>query len=232
MTGDSREAEGEVTTSPYSRTTTDYAPRQDPGPHHRTIALTVSPESASRFYPLLQAGFFIQAPVGGAVSAFLRESLMLSQPYIEERITTVLLDGQPVDDLDTALIMDGSTLALSSAMPGLVGATMRRKGYYASLRSTITYHGEVQEGETKVTEGMIRLKLFNIIMAEFGPGLLERGILFRSSDMADFFRSQDDAFFHGVLTGDVDGQHLDPSAMRTVHFGEYEYTEVKVCVSR
>ena len=51
-----------------------------------------------------------------------------------------MLDGKPVDDIGAALVQDGSTLALSAAMPGLVGATLRRGGAYSSFRSAITYH--------------------------------------------------------------------------------------------
>jgi hypothetical protein len=43
------------------------------------------------------------------------------------RVSTVCLDGHPVDDLDACLLGDGSRLALSGALPGLAGACLRRR---------------------------------------------------------------------------------------------------------
>jgi len=57
---------------------------------------------------------------------------------VKEKISTIFLDGKAVDSPETALLREGSTLALSSAMPGLAGAILRRDGPYASLRSSIT----------------------------------------------------------------------------------------------
>jgi len=77
---------------------------------------------------ILQQGFLLKAQVGCSMKRFLIEGIGLSPEYIAERIQTIFLDGSPVDDLDSAIIKDGSHLALSAAMPGLVGAAMRRGG--------------------------------------------------------------------------------------------------------
>ena len=40
------------------------------------------------------------------------------------------------------MVGHGDTLALSAAMPGLVGATMRRGGYFAGLRANISHRDQ------------------------------------------------------------------------------------------
>jgi len=44
----------------------------------------------------------------------------LDEDYVTQRISTIFLDGKPVDDIDTLLVRDGAVLSLSAAMPGLV----------------------------------------------------------------------------------------------------------------
>ena len=109
------------------------------------------------FY-FLQSGFMVNARIGHSIGEFLRQQYELSSDYIAKRISTVLLDGEPVDDIDSAIIRDGSTVALSGAMPGLMGAVMRRGSYYASFRHTITY--KESGARVKLEQGMICMKLF------------------------------------------------------------------------
>jgi hypothetical protein len=91
-------------------------------------------ELIPRFFQLLQQGFAVKVQAGCSVKTLLCEQLGLSPEYLEERIQTIFLDGRPVDDVNSAIIEDGSTLALSAAMPGLAGATLRKGGYYAPMR--------------------------------------------------------------------------------------------------
>lgn len=148
----------------------------------------------------------IKARVSCSVTRFLREQIGLSLETIET-IQSIFLDGSPVDDLDSAIIKDGSRLALSAAMPGLVGATMRRKGVYSSFRSTITHR---ETGTQHVSrEGFVRMKLFNLLMAELGPGFLKKGIFVRSSDLADFLAEQPGDFWLGFRQVLVDRKPVE-----------------------
>lgn len=106
-----------------------------------------------------------------SVEAFLCDRLQVDPAYVDERISTIFLDGQPVDDIKTAVIRDGSVLALSGAMPGLVGAVMRRGSFYASFRDSITRRSE--NGKNGAVMGTVRVKLFNMVLKELGPHLLE-----------------------------------------------------------
>jgi len=152
---------------------------------------------------LLQAGFSLQAPEGLSARAFMREVLRFPEDYIEGAVSTVFLDGKPVDDIDRAILVDGSRLALSAAMPGLVGAMMRRGSPYASFREGITHRDaraisardaaasrEAADGAGEnlaaATAGtsmamaapcFVGIKLFNSVMRDRGPTVLAHGIL-------------------------------------------------------
>lgn len=169
------------------------------------LALTVDGPLVARFFLLLQQGVTIRRRVGCSVDAFLREEIGAAPDTIE-KIQSIMLDGKPVDDIGTALLHDGSVLALSAAMPGLVGATLRRGGAYASLRNAITYH---EAGKACVRgEGWVGIKLFNLMMAELGPGLLRQGVLVKAADLADLLAERSQEFRRGC-TVTLDGKPID-----------------------
>ena len=80
------------------------------------------------FFPLLQKGVYIEIDSGVTVRRILEQYCAGGNGYILRRIQTIFLNGKPVDDTDAAILKDGDCLALSAAMPGLVGATMRSGG--------------------------------------------------------------------------------------------------------
>ena len=53
------------------------------------------------------------------------------------------LTAKPLMMQKTTVIKKGATLALSAAMPGLVGATFRKSGYYSTLRKAISHEQQV-----------------------------------------------------------------------------------------
>jgi len=144
----------------------------------------------------------IQRRLGCSVDLFLRQQLGAG-PETVEMIQSVMLDGKPVDDIGAALMRDGSTLALSAAMPGVVGATMRRGGAYASMRSTITYHETGNTGAA--AEGWVTIKLFNLLMAELGPSLLRGEVLVASSALLDLLTELPEEFWRGCRRISRDG---------------------------
>jgi hypothetical protein len=127
------------------------------------------------FTPLLQRGVFIRIDQEATIRSFLCQALELAADFVEQGISTIFLNGRPVDSLE-AKLRHGDTLALSAAMPGLVGATMRRGGTVATLRSNISHREEerLEEGDM---EGFILVKLFNTLIPALGPLLLKRGVL-------------------------------------------------------
>jgi hypothetical protein len=157
------------------------------------------------FFLLLQQGVRIRRRVGCSVAAFLREELGAT-PATIEKIQSIMLDGKPVDDIGSAVIQEGAVLALSAALPGLVGATLRRGGAYSSFRSVITYH---ETGKACMTgEGWVNLKLFNLLMAELGPGLLRQGVLIKAEDLSDFLAERQQEFRKGCSVT-LEGKPID-----------------------
>ena len=149
----------------------------------------------------------VKAKVDCTIKTLLCQQLGLNSEYLETRIQTIFLGGKPVDDVNSAIVMEGSTLALSAAMPGLVGATLRKGSYYASMRSQISYRETAPSKSPH--NGMILLKLFNLILKELGPIFLKKGVWINGKDISDFFTRQSDDFWTGCKAAKVDGKKID-----------------------
>lgn len=157
------------------------------------ISLIVDSSSVKEFYVLLQAGFAIKCLVGTSIENLLYDQLKLNPQLVEEKISTIFLSGKPVDDIAAATLQDGSTLALSGAMPGLVGATLRRKSPLASFRQSISAHRDSKN--FKQSEGHVQIKLFNILLEELGTFFLGKGIFIKKDMFAAFVELLADGFY-------------------------------------
>lgn len=155
------------------------------------------------FFPLLQTGIDIPIENSISVQAILSEVCGLTDAVIRDRIQTLFLNGNPVDDFSTAMVNSGDTLALSAAMPGLVGATMRSAGKLACFRSNISHRDK--PGRENRHTGTVSLKLFNLLLKELGPGFLSRGVLIPAGKIGAFldgFSTEDrQACVHVTLNG-------------------------------
>ena len=176
------------------------------------LNLSVSPEQVARFHPLMQEGFLVTAEIGCTIKALLCDQFGVSPEYLETRVQTVFLNGKPVDDLESAEIPAGATLALSAALPGLVGATLRRRGYYAPMRSDITYRKE--EAPKARGEGMVRIKLFNLLGPELAPTFLAKGIRLSSSRLQEFLSQLPEEFWTQCQAIQIDGAAITATALR------------------
>ena len=205
-------------------------PMDQTGQQPKTLCLPLNSSFIPRFSSILQAGFLVKGRLGDTVVGLLRNQLGLSVEYVNERISTVFLDGKPVDDIDAAIVREGSTLALSSAIPGLVGAAMRRKGFYASFRDTITYREEGQSAPEK--EGLFRVKLFNLLIAELGSLFLKRGIYLEVRGLEEFLASQPEGFFEACTGIVLEGQSLPPALLRKIGWSPgTQWIRLTVCTS-
>lgn len=140
----------------------------------------------SIFYPLFQSGLKIPiSKTGCSLKNLLCHELLIPEKYVQERITTIFCDNHPVDNMEQTFINHGSRLALSAAMPGLVGATMRRGGYYALLRAGISQISQNQQIEAE--QGVITVKLFNLLLPELAPTFLARGIFLECENRKEVF---------------------------------------------
>jgi hypothetical protein len=152
-----------------------------------TLVLHLAADQLNTFFPILQKGVTVPVTVGCTLKSLLSNQFAIPADYVTDRITTVFLDNRPVDDLDRAIVQDGSRVTLSAAMPGLVGATMRRGGYYAALRQGISH--VVDSGAVEGECGTVRVKLFNLLLAELGPLVLARGLILERDELDELLRS-------------------------------------------
>jgi hypothetical protein len=152
----------------------------------------------------------------------------LEPDYVRERILSIVLDGRPVDDTEKALLRDGSQLALSSGMPGLAGAALRRGSPLASFRGSITHRESAASGTQQ--EGIICVKLFNLMMGDLGPRFLARGILIESGALARLLRQNSAPFVEkcrGVQRNDI---AAEPTAFLEEMADEEEEEELLLSV--
>ncbi|MDH4206196.1 MAG: hypothetical protein OEV45_11785 [Desulfobacteraceae bacterium] len=171
------------------------------------ISLTIRPDRMSLFSPLLGQGFTLKIRTGISVRDLLCLQIGVSDNYLDQRIQTIFLDGKVVDNVDTAVIRQGSTLALSAAMPGLAGATLRRGGAYAAMRSQISHKNNTVDDSAE--NGTVILKLFNLVALELGPMFLTQGIWIDGKNLENFFQRVPDFFWDGCLTAEIDGISQD-----------------------
>lgn len=199
--------------------------------NHKYQSLTLEFSKFPNFCHILQGGFKISAQVGVSIKNLLCEQLKLDPSYVESRISTIFLDGKPVDNMEVAKLKDGSTLALSAAMPGLVGATMRRGGHYSSLRRSIAYQQNDQQMQNK--EGMITLKLFNVVADELGPEFLAHGVSLEEKQLKIFLESRESAFWEACRAAVLDGKKLNPKDLKSKEWlRTSNFIEFKVAISK
>ncbi len=192
---------------------------------HLTLTLRPDKGNLSSFSPLLQQGFWVKAPIGSSVKQLLCKQYMVEADYLMQRISTILLNGKPVDDVETAFLKDGSTLALAAAMPGLVGATMRRGGYYAAFRNTITHQGDAIAADPN-KEGMVKIKLFSQIIPELGPLFLGSGIWVKNEDAAYIFKHRFQSLEPFISSAERDGQEIDPNHLANLNWTENLFLKI------
>lgn len=171
------------------------------------IDLTWKTEKLEDFFPLLHRGVWLRAKLGLSIRSVLCDQLGIAHEYLDNRIGTIFLDGSPVDDVDSAIVNEGARLALSAAMPGLVGATMRKGGILASMRDSITH----KAGDSGIIpkEGFFLLCLFNMIAPELGPVLLKSGVQLEAEALRGFFDGASGELWTGCKKCLIDGNEAE-----------------------
>lgn len=187
----------------------------EPNKNHTTttICLTVAKDQVPAFLPLLAQGFTVKTKLGCSVQELLCTQIGLSADYVEHRLQTIFLNGKAVDNVKTAVVRANATLALSAAMPGLAGVTLRRGGVYAVMRHQIT-HNKNTKAEI-IADGEIVLKLFNLVARDIGPMFLMQGIWISGNNLRNFFRRAPDHFWAGCQAAEIDGNRWE--ADKLVH---------------
>jgi hypothetical protein len=172
----------------------------------------------SAYLLLLQQGVGLPALLPASVSSVLCEQLGIDEEYLRDCVNTIFLDGKPVDHAETASVRAGSVLALSASLPGFVGAAMRKGGYYARMRSSISYSEEATS-EPALPGGFV-LKLFNRTCGDLGPLLLDAGVIVKAGDLGGFFGDRSPRFWSGFRAARLNGVDLDPDGLTHVQWSE------------
>jgi len=167
-----------------------------------TLELNLPATALPGFASLLQHGvlFPIQKPT--PLLSFLITLPGFSADYIEENVQTIFINGVAADSLNKEMV-DGTTVALSAAMPGLAGAIFRRQGVHGSLRSKqVTDAPPVQSGA-----GFLILKFFNSIATDRVKDLLQEGVLVSGKALVRFAQMREH-LFESPICLKLDGQEV------------------------
>jgi hypothetical protein len=156
------------------------------GSTNQPIRFQVPTKQIPSWYGFIRRGFRSLAPSGQTVRHILCGHFGVDPEYLDNRVQTLFINGQPVDDVDRTVVAPGDELSLSAAMPGLAGASLRKGGHLAAFRDSISYvpHSPDKPSE----ESWITIKLFNFVSVELGPLFLEHGLQVRGQDLVDFLR--------------------------------------------
>ena len=150
------------------------------------LSLLVDAHLVPLFFQLLGHGFKVDVRTGSSVKETLCNQLGIHEDYLARRIKTIFLNAKVVDDVDSAIVPRDATMALSGAMPGLVGAIMRSGGFYAPMRRQISHSKNLTASDPET--GQITLKLWNLVVKELGSTFLERGVWIQAAEMQSFIK--------------------------------------------
>ena len=156
------------------------------------VEITVAKGVVPWFFSFFIEGVSLPVNTGGTLKEVICDQLGVAEDYFEERIQTIFLNFKAVDKPEKALVKDGAIIALSAAMPGLVGATMRKGGAYAALRSSISFSETGENIEQR--RGWITLKLLNMVARELGPLFLAKGVYVVDEKVVSFLKTRVNGF--------------------------------------
>ncbi len=175
------------------------------------LSLIVNTKLVPLFFQLLGHGFSVKVQTGTSVKELLCNQLGIHEDYLAQRIKTLFLNSKVVDDVNSAIVDKDATLALSGAMPGLVGAIMRSGGFYAPMRSQISHEKDTPTSQLK--HGQVTLKLWNLVVKELGPTFLERGIWIETKECKSFIERHSDVLKAGCLSAELQGQPAEVDSL-------------------
>ncbi|MFP4587959.1 MAG: hypothetical protein ACLFM3_07935 [Desulfohalobiaceae bacterium] len=171
------------------------------------VELSLPRDRWDNFNCLLRQGFYVLVPGGLSLQQILNAEFGISVDYLQDRVQTIFLDSSPVDDPEKAYPKAWSVLALSSAMPGLVGATMRKGGYYAALRGSISYQGQAEKASSQ--DLPLQIKLFNFLAPELAENFLPRGIVLQNRSLLELIKQQGSSLWASPAKIFLQGREVD-----------------------
>ena len=182
----------------------------------KMIDLCIHVHSSGAILPGLQAllakGFTVQTRIGGTLSDLLCSQLGIDAEYLKNRVQTLFLNSSSVDDPEKTAVAGGDVVALSAAMPGLVGATLRKGGFYARLRHGISHQAKDAK-EIDQHTGIVTIRLFNVVAKELGPVFMERGVMVDAGTLQSFFKMAGPVLTSPAYTLILNGEEISMQAL-------------------
>ena len=176
------------------------------------LTLIVNARVVPLFFQLLGHGFYLNVQTGCSVKELLCNQLGIHEDYLEQRIQSIFLNGKVVDDVTSAIVPEDAAMALSGAMPGLVGAILRSGGFYANMRRQISHGKDKQASQFK--NGKITLKLWNLVVKELGPTFLQQGIWVEAKECKSFIERHSEELKTGCVAIELKGQPVEVDSLQ------------------
>jgi len=190
------------------------------------LNITVSTVKLTKFFQLLEMGFLLESAVGCSLREFICERLGLDGQYLDNRVQTIFLDHNPVDNPDTVRIREGSTVALSAAMPGLAGATLRKGGRFAVMRNQISCHTGTACKSGRQT--MVTVKFFNAVAKDLGENLFKNGIRIQGANFSWFVDKHIEGLQAHIRSARLDGKAIDANKLASIPWQGELFLQVSV----
>jgi hypothetical protein len=151
-----------------------------------TLCIKLPKPDVERFNALFGEGVGFETRTGIPLASFLCEQLGIAPDYLDQRVQTIFVNARAVDRVEQIQIGPGDVIALSAAMPGLAGATLRKGGLLAGFRKDIS-HVDDTKSSGAAHKTMVTLKLFNLVAREMGAQLLQQGVWIKGKRVEPFF---------------------------------------------
>ena len=190
------------------------------------LSLIVNPKLVPLFFQLMGHGFYLNVQTGCSVKELLCNQLGIHEDYLAQRIQTIFLNFKVVDDVNSAIVSEDATMALSGAMPGLVGSILRSGGVYAPMRSQISH--EKDKPTSQLKNGKITLKLWNLVVKELGPTFLQQGIWIEAEEVQSFVKRHLEALMIECQTVELNDNPAEMDRLRQAEWKtELVFLQVK-----
>jgi len=164
---------------------------------------------------LFGSGVGVKAQVGMPLVELLCDRIGIAPDYLDQRVQTIFVNGRTVDRPEEVRIVEHATVALSAAMPGLMGATLRKGGLLAVFRKDISQR-PTDCPEAGHCETIVILKLFNMVAKELGPMLLQQGVLLKGPTLSRHFAQLSPSALSALNTVVWNGQSVPPDRLPAV----------------
>lgn len=140
-----------------------------------SLHLKLPASEVGRLATIFNVGIGIVTHTGIPLMALLCDQLCIDRSYIDQRIQTVFVNGRAIGNRNKAILSANAVVALSTAMPGLVGCAFHKQGPLTDCREDIV-DTSLESAQTDRHATVVTLKLFNMVATELGPDLLRQQI--------------------------------------------------------